>query len=48
MGAAGGALFSALVVIAFVIAQGPSSARGDTVVAYYSEHGTAVAWQGSC
>lgn len=45
MGAAGGALFSALVVIAFVIAQGPSSARGDTVVAYYSEHGTAVAWQ---
>ncbi len=42
MGAAGGALFSALVVIAFVIAQGPSSARGDTVVAYYSDHGTAT------
>ena len=38
-------LFSALVVIAFAIASGPSSARGDTVVAYFSEHGTAVAWQ---
>jgi hypothetical protein len=43
--AAGGAVFAILVVIAFAIAPGPSSARGDTVVEYYSAHGTAVAWQ---
>ena len=45
LGAAGGALFSVLVVVAFAIASGPPSARGDDVVAYFSEHGTAVAWQ---
>lgn len=44
-GAAGGGVFAILVVIAFAIAPGPSSAHGDTVVAYYSAHGTAVAWQ---
>jgi hypothetical protein len=44
-GAAGGAVFAILVVIAFAIAPGPSSAHGETVVEYYSSHGTAVAWQ---
>jgi hypothetical protein len=34
-----------LVVIAYAIAPGPSSANGETVVRYYSAHGTAVAWQ---
>ena len=38
-------MFAILVVIAFAIAPGPGSARGDDVVAYYSKHGTAVAWQ---
>ena len=44
-GAAGGAVFAVLVVIAFAIAPGPSNAHGDTVVEYYSAHGTAVAWE---
>jgi hypothetical protein len=44
-GAGGGAAFAVLVVIAFAIAPGPSSAHGETVVRYYSAHGTAVAWQ---
>ncbi len=44
-GAAGGAVFAVLVVIAFAIASGPSSANGATVAKYYSAHGTAALWQ---
>jgi hypothetical protein len=46
-GAAGGAVFAILVVIAFAIASGPSSASGATVAEYYSAHGTATLWQAS-
>jgi hypothetical protein len=45
LGAAGGAVSAILVVIAYAIAPGPSSANGETVFRYYSAHGTAVAWQ---
>lgn len=47
VGAAGGAVFAILVVIAFAIASGPSSANGATVAEYYSAHGTATLWQAS-
>jgi hypothetical protein len=47
LGAAGGAVFAILVVIAFAIASGPSSANGATVAEYYSAHGTATLWQAS-
>jgi hypothetical protein len=47
VGAAGGCVFAILVVSAFAIASGPSSAGGATVAAYYSAHGTAVLWQAS-
>jgi hypothetical protein len=47
VGAAGGGLFSVLVVIAFAIASGPSSADGATVVRYYSANSTATLWQAS-
>ncbi len=46
-GAAGGAVFAVLAVIAFAIASGPSSANGATVAEYYSAHGTATLWQAS-
>jgi hypothetical protein len=44
-GAAGGALAAVVALASFLIAPGPSSARGATVVAYYSAHSTAVFWQ---
>jgi hypothetical protein len=47
LGAAGGGLFAILVVVAFAIATGPSSANGATVADYYSAHGTATLWQTS-
>ena len=44
-GAAGGAVFAVLTLVAFLIAPGPSSANGVTVVEYYTEHGDAAIWQ---
>ena len=44
-GAAGGAVFAVLTLVAFLIAPGPSSASGLTVVEYYTEHGNAAIWQ---
>ena len=44
-GAASGAVFAVLTLVAFLIAPGPSSANGVTVVEYYTEHGNAVIWQ---
>lgn len=41
-GAAGGAIFAVLTLIAFAIAPGPSSANGVTVLDYYAAHGTAT------
>jgi hypothetical protein len=46
-GAAGGAAFAVVTLIAFVIAPGPSSASGETVLEYYAAHGTATLWQAS-
>jgi hypothetical protein len=46
-GAAGGGVFSILVVIALALAPGPSSADGATVGKYYSAHGTETLWQAS-
>jgi hypothetical protein len=43
--AAGGAAVAMLVLVALAIAPGPSSANGETVVAYYSAHGTATLCQ---
>jgi hypothetical protein len=45
LGAAGGAVFAILTLIAFLIAPGPSSANGVTVVEYYTAHGDAAVWQ---
>jgi hypothetical protein len=45
LGAAGGVAFALLTVASFAIASGPSSARGTTVIEYYSAHGTAALWQ---
>jgi hypothetical protein len=45
LGGAGGAVFAILTLIAFVIAPGPSSANGVTVVEYYTAHGDAAIWQ---
>jgi hypothetical protein len=45
VGAVGGAAFAVLVLAGLAIAPGPSSARGVTVVQYYSAHGTAALWQ---
>lgn len=45
LGAAGGAVFAILTLIAFFIASGPSSANGVTVVEYYTAHGDAAIWQ---
>jgi len=45
LGAAGGAVFAIVVMIAFAIAPGPPSASGTKVAEYYSAHGTAVLWQ---
>lgn len=45
LGAAAGAVFSILIVIAFVIAPGPSSAADGKVIDYYTAHGDAAIWQ---
>jgi hypothetical protein len=45
LGGAGGAVFAILTLIAFLIAPGPSSADGVTVVEYYTAHGDAAIWQ---
>lgn len=45
LGAAGGAVFAILTVVAFVIAPGPSSAADVQVIDYYTEHGNAAIWQ---
>ena len=45
LGAAGGAVFAIVAVVAFAIAPGPSSGYGPTVVEYYTAHGTAALWQ---
>jgi len=44
-GAAGGAVFAVLTLVAFLIAPGPSSANRVKVVEYYTEHGNAAIWQ---
>jgi hypothetical protein len=45
LGAAAGAVFAITIVIAFVIAPGPSSAADVKVIEYYTEHGNAAIWQ---
>ena len=45
LGGAGVAVFAILTLIAFLIAPGPSSANGVTVVKYYTAHGDAAIWQ---
>lgn len=45
LGAAGGAAFAILTVVAFAIAQGPSSAADVKVIEYYTAHGNAAIWQ---
>jgi hypothetical protein len=45
LGAAAGAVFAVLIVAAFVIAPGPSSAADVRVINYYTEHGNAALWQ---
>ena len=44
LAAMAGAAFAVLVVGAFVISPGPSSASGVVVVEYYAAHGTAAVW----
>jgi hypothetical protein len=44
-GAAAGAVFAIVALIAFLIAPGPSSGNGTVVVDYYSAHSSAVLWQ---
>jgi hypothetical protein len=45
VGAAGGAAFTILIVVAFAIALGPSSAADVKVIDYYTAHGDATIWQ---
>jgi uncharacterized membrane protein len=45
LGAAGGAMFAVVAIVAYAIAPGPSSGYGPTVVEYYTAHGTAALWQ---
>jgi hypothetical protein len=45
LGAAGGAVFAIVTVVAFVIAPGPSSAADVKVIEYYTAHGNAAIWQ---
>jgi hypothetical protein len=45
LGAAGGAVFAVVTLLAFAIAPGPSSASGVDVVEYYTAHGDAAVWQ---
>jgi hypothetical protein len=45
LGAAGGAVFAIVTVVAFVIAPGPSSSADVKVIEYYTAHGNAAIWQ---
>jgi hypothetical protein len=45
LGAAAGAAFTALTLIAALFGPGPESAGGVDVIEYYTEHGDAVIWQ---
>jgi hypothetical protein len=45
VGAAAGAVFAILIVVAFAIAPGPSSAADVKVIDYYTAHGNAAIWQ---
>jgi len=45
LGAAAGAVFAIVALIAFLIAPGPSSGSGAAVVDYYSAHSNAALWQ---
>jgi hypothetical protein len=45
LGAASGAAFAVLTLVASAIAPGPESASGVHVVEYYTEHGDAALWQ---
>jgi hypothetical protein len=45
LGAAAGAVFAIVALIAFLVAPGPSSGSGTVVVNYYSAHSTAALWQ---
>ena len=38
-------MFAVVTLVAFLIAPGPSSANGQTVVEYYTAHGDAAIWQ---
>src|SRR5262245_3924853 len=44
LGAAAGAVFAALTIVAFGISPGPSSAADTKVIEYYTEHGGAAIW----
>jgi predicted phage tail protein len=45
VGAAGGAAFAVLALIAFAITPGPASASGVDVIEYYTDHGHVAIWQ---
>jgi hypothetical protein len=45
LGAAGGAVFAVVTLVAILIAPGPTSANGVAVVEYYTAHGDAAIWQ---
>jgi hypothetical protein len=45
LGAASGAVFAIVTVVAFAITQGPSSAADVKVIDYYTQHGNAAIWQ---
>ena len=45
LGAAAGAVFAIVALIAFLIAPGPSSGSGTAIVDYYSAHSSAALWQ---
>ena len=43
---AGGRVFAIAILVAFLVAPGPSSAADVDVIKYYTEHGNAAIWQG--
>jgi len=45
LGAATGAIFAVVTIVAFAMTPGPSSAADANVIAYYTEHGDAAIWQ---
>jgi hypothetical protein len=42
LGAAGGPVFAVVTTVSILIASGPSSASGVTVIEYYTAHGSAA------